>query len=218
MIRTLIFDFDGVIAQTVDIKTEAFRELFKDYPDHWQEIKRYHLLNGGISRFQKFRYFYKNILKKPLSQGGLKELGKRFRWLVLEKTIRAPLVKGAKSLLDSSLERYQMFVVSGTPQKEIIEIVRRRNMSRYFTGVYGSPRTKNELIKKILQKNKIKPVEAIFIGDSLSDLRAAKQSKVNFIARAVDRGTAWLNDQFISAIVKDMRAIAGLLKKLDIIG
>ncbi|GAF78578.1 unnamed protein product, partial [marine sediment metagenome] len=32
MIKAIIFDFDGVIVESSDIKTEAFRELFQDYP------------------------------------------------------------------------------------------------------------------------------------------------------------------------------------------
>ena len=40
MIKALIFDFDGVLAESVDVKTKAFLNLFKEYPQHLEEIKR----------------------------------------------------------------------------------------------------------------------------------------------------------------------------------
>ena len=62
--KAIIFDFDGVIAESVDVKTEAFKELFKAYPDKVKAIADFHIDNGGMSRFDKFRHIYKNILKK----------------------------------------------------------------------------------------------------------------------------------------------------------
>ena len=48
----LIFDFDGVICDSVNIKTQAFIELYKNYGSKIQEqVREYHLINSGISRF-----------------------------------------------------------------------------------------------------------------------------------------------------------------------
>ena len=42
-VRAVVFDFDGVIIESGDIKTEAFLELFAAYPEHLPAIKRHHL-------------------------------------------------------------------------------------------------------------------------------------------------------------------------------
>lgn len=34
MIKAIIFNFDGFIAESVDIKTKAFKGLFKNYPKY----------------------------------------------------------------------------------------------------------------------------------------------------------------------------------------
>ena len=46
----LLFDFDGVILESADIKTDAFRELFADQPAHVEEIVALHQRYGGVSR------------------------------------------------------------------------------------------------------------------------------------------------------------------------
>lgn len=63
-IDAIFFDFDGVILESVDIKGWAFGKLFENYPQHVDEIVAFHFANGGMSRFDKFRYIYKKYLKK----------------------------------------------------------------------------------------------------------------------------------------------------------
>ena len=51
--EVLIYDFDGVICDSVKIKTNAFIELYKNYSLKIQnQVKEYHILNSGISRFE----------------------------------------------------------------------------------------------------------------------------------------------------------------------
>ena len=65
--QTLIFDCDGVILNSNQIKTEAFYNVAKIYGHPAaQALKEYHILNGGISRYQKFEYLLTKILKKRI--------------------------------------------------------------------------------------------------------------------------------------------------------
>ena len=58
MIKNIIFDYDGTIADSVNIKTEAFAELYRNYgKDIESKVVKYHLNNGGVSRFEKFKYY-----------------------------------------------------------------------------------------------------------------------------------------------------------------
>ena len=58
-VKAILFDFDGVIVDSVDIKTIAFKELFSAFPEHSREIERYHLDHLGVSRYQKFEWIYR---------------------------------------------------------------------------------------------------------------------------------------------------------------
>ena len=76
MIKAIIFDLDGVIAESADIKTEAFKELIADYPKKIDEIINYHLVSAGISRYVKLLNIHELILGKDLPKDKEIELGK----------------------------------------------------------------------------------------------------------------------------------------------
>ena len=59
MLKAILFDFDGVLVESVDIKTKAFAKLFENEgPEIVNKVVEYHLANGGVSRFKKFDYIY----------------------------------------------------------------------------------------------------------------------------------------------------------------
>ena len=183
MIKTIIFDVDGVIIESADIKTRAFELLFAGYPDKLPAMIDYHKKNAGISRYVKFRHFYQNILGQELPPEKEKELGDRFSQIVLKEVIKSPLVAGVEDFLKTNHQRYPLFIASGTPQEELGYILKQRRLDIYFQAAYGTPRTKPEIIKTILAKQRLLGKEAIFIGDAESDREAAEKVGVYFIAR-----------------------------------
>ncbi len=186
MLKVILFDFDGVLVESVDIKTTAFAALFQDEGEEDRaSILDYHKKHGGISRRNKIIYFYKNILNRALTDEKLKELEQRFSKYVKDKVVQAPFVKGAHEFLRDNHNKYDFYVVSGTPQQELKEIVERKNLNSYFQGVYGSPCTKAEIIESLLSEKKYSKDEVIFIGDSVDDLEGALKCDVRFVARIV---------------------------------
>ena len=62
--KNLIFDCDGIILNSNKIKTDAFREVVSIYGKEASiSLVKYHLQNGGISRYHKFNYFLNKIAK-----------------------------------------------------------------------------------------------------------------------------------------------------------
>tara|TARA_Y100000310_G_scaffold313299_1_gene361502 strand:- start:863 stop:1495 length:633 start_codon:yes stop_codon:yes gene_type:complete len=186
--QAVFFDFDGVIVDSVPTKGEAFAELFREFgPEIEKKVVEYHFANGGISREEKFKYFFKEFLRKPLTQNHLTQLCQQFSDLVLEKVITAPFLPGVLDALEQlKKDNTSSFVVSGTPQDEIRYIVEQRDLSKYFQGVYGSPRKKGEIIKELLDENNLSQRKCLFIGDSLSDYEGAKETGVFFLGIVPD--------------------------------
>ncbi|MGC9436289.1 MAG: HAD family hydrolase, partial [Methanomicrobiales archaeon] len=175
----------GVIVESIALKTEAFREVFSFVPDHVDEIVEFHLRNGGMSRFEKFRYIYEHMLHEELTDEQSARLGERFSAYVFDGMLRVPFVDGACDLLERYHGDIPLYVVSATPEEEIREIVKHREIDRFFDGVYGSPRSKADCIRDILEEHEIAPREALFIGDAPNDWEAAQATGVRFIARVM---------------------------------
>ena len=183
MYKVVIFDFDGVILESLDIKKNAFLKIFQDFPEHAEEIARYHLQNGGVSRYDKFEYIYTNILKIPFKKDESKKLGEIFSNIILDEMQKCPFVIGALEFLEKYSEISKLYIASGSPQNELRFIVEKRGLNKFFKGVYGIPASKTKIIKKILELEKINNKDVLFIGDAMADFEAAESSNIPFIAR-----------------------------------
>ena len=183
MTRVVAFDFDGVILESAEIKTTAFRRLFEDWPDDVDRIVQYHLDNAGVSRFEKFRVIYREMLGLPLSGDEERELGERFSALVLEEVLTCPFVDGARELLARRCDELPLFVASGTPEEELRHIVERRGLTPHFTGVYGTPAKKAEILARIASEQAVEPGEILFVGDAMTDLEGARGAGTRFVGR-----------------------------------
>jgi beta-phosphoglucomutase len=183
MISTIILDFDGVILESVSVKTEAFRTLFSFVPDHVEEIVQFHKDNGGMSRYDKFRYIYTNILKENLSKDRFEELSEKFAAIVFNEVIKAPFVPGAQEFLKTFYSKIPLYVISATPEEELNQIIQKRDLSHYFRKVFGAPRKKTECISDIKKITGFSPEFVLFVGDAKNDYEAAKAAGIRFIGR-----------------------------------
>ncbi|MBC8460160.1 MAG: HAD family hydrolase [Deltaproteobacteria bacterium] len=176
------FDFDGVLADSVEVKTRAFAKLFES---HGQEIQAlvvdHHRKNGGMTRVDKFYHYYREFLDKPLGLAELQRLCNDFSRLVVDEVVSAPEIPGAENFLKKWHNKAKCFVVSATPDEEISQIVRRRRLEIYFREILGSFRSKQENVRFLLEKYGFNPEKCFFFGDAESDYRAAMDCNVNFI-------------------------------------
>jgi phosphoglycolate phosphatase-like HAD superfamily hydrolase len=183
-IRAIVFDCDGVILESTDIKTEAFRALFeKGHPDRLAEILDYHVRHMGISRYVKFRRICTDILGEEYSPAREARLAAEFSRLVFDRVLKCPVVPGTREFLREARGRYRCFVASGTPYEELELILRRRRLLGYFEGAWGSPAKKPDVIRRVLRDGPFRKGEVVFVGDAESDWRAAKETGVRFVRR-----------------------------------
>ena len=208
MSRVVILDFDGVIVESLGIKTQAFRDLFSDYPQHLDQIMSYHLAHNAISRYIKFEYIVTNILDEAYDAKRKKELGARFSKLVCQKVIECPYVAGAEEFLQFFSSKVPLYLASASPQEELKVITKARGIDRYFKGIYGTPWEKPDVIRKVLLEEKVVPEEAIYIGDSKEDYAVAQKTGVPFIGRINEESF----DNLGIPVYQDLFGIKGYLQ------
>ena len=181
--QAVLFDFDGVIAASHEVKCAAFAALFAAHgPEVQQAVVRYHLDNGGLPRHLKLRHSCEQIARVAVDEAGLAELGERFAALVYEGVLAAPLLPGVdRTLRDLADRQISAFVVSGTPAEEMRRIVQAKGLDRFFLEVHGSPRPKAAIIREILARHRFTPDRCLFVGDALADYRAARATGLHFL-------------------------------------
>ena len=180
--KNLIFDFDGVILDSVQIKTLAFKKIFQDQEEQViSKIVKYHEYYGGVSRYKKIEYFYKHFIKKKLTKYENKKRLKQFRDASLDLLLKAKLIKGVLYFLKNNYTKYNFFISSGSPEAELKKICKKKKISKYFIRIFGSPKNKIFHIKKIIRLSGAKKKDYCFIGDSITDYSASKKMNIKFI-------------------------------------
>jgi HAD superfamily hydrolase (TIGR01549 family) len=180
----IVFDFDGVLVESVEVKTRAFAALYGPYgAGIVEQVVAFHQENGGMSRHRKFRYFHETLLGLPLSSAEEERLAAEFSALVEESVVAAPWVAGAHEFLLMHHASLPLFVASGTPDKELKRILQKRRMSPYFRAVFGSPANKGDILRGILEDGGYQPEKVLMVGDSLLDIEGAREAGTCFLGR-----------------------------------
>lgn len=183
-IKCLVFDCDGVLLDSVPVKTRAFARLAEPYGEEARDrFIMYHARHGGVSRYRKFAWFFEEVLHREITPGESDAWGKKFAEYALEEVRSCHMIAGAEAVLKAWCGRLPMYVCSGAPLAELELILRERGLARYFNGVYGSPPAKAELLQTIVSLHKnLAPEEFVMVGDAITDADAAEAAGTQFYA------------------------------------
>jgi len=203
-VDSIIFDFDGVIVESNHIRTEGFRKLLKgkNYPDEKvARLVRFHVSNGGLSRYYKLRYFFEEILKEDISDSQLFSLCSEYSALVKQDVAGAEWVEGAPGFLKDNYLKYRFFIVSGSDQDELRDICRIRGIDKFVLDILGSPTDKKTNIKNLIHKYNLSAGHTLFVGDSVNDMEAAQSAGIRFIVRDSGSCGEWSRGMIV---IKDL--------------
>lgn len=186
-----IFDFDGVIKDSVKVKSEAFVQLYESEGREFQlKVEQYHLANGGISRYVKFKV-WNEWLGRSTSEETIDELAENFAQLVIDNVVASPFVDGAIEAIESASENAISFIATGTPDDEINMILSQLGLEKFFREVHGASRKKATIVNDILERFYLASSEVLFIGDAQTDYKAALDTGLDFYLRKTDYNSDW---------------------------
>lgn len=180
-IRCLVFDCDGVILDSVPVKTRAFARLAEPYgPEARDRFVMYHTVHGGVSRYRKFAWFFREVLGREITQAESEDWGRRFAGYALDEVRRCALIPGAAETLEAWHGRLPLYVCSGAPDEEVKAVLAERGLAGLFTGICGSPPAKAELLARIVAGAGVEPEAALMVGDAVTDRDAAESVGTRF--------------------------------------
>jgi len=182
MIKNILFDFDGVILDSMPIRDYGFKEIFKDFDDGLvNKLLEYHNQNGGLSRYVKIKYFYNKLLKQEISEDKIINYADNFSKIMKIKLVdKRYLIADTLKFIKESYKKYNLHIVSGSDEKELQYLCKELGIDSFFQSVNGSPTHKNILVENVLATNRYIESETILIGDSVNDYDAATENNLVF--------------------------------------
>ena len=180
----IVFDFDGVIVESTDIKSQAFYDVALPWGKEAAErMAKYHAEHFGVSRYVKFAWFFEHVLGRPITAKESTDLGNNFSEICLEKIKQAPYVPGFTDVLSVAYGRCPLYIASATPQEELERILAWRDIGDFFKAVYGSPPGKTKLLEQAVEAMNLPAANILMVGDSNTDLEAALAVGTKFYGR-----------------------------------
>lgn len=188
--KTLIFDFDGTIADSFETLLEIFEEIHarpqKLTPN---EVK---MLRGEPIK-KIIKYLKIRRLMVP-------------RLIIKAKRLlaqRMPTIRTFQYLPQIIRQLHQqgvpMYILSTNSPANIEVFLKKNNLDGCFTKIYGNTGlfSKSSALKKIIKKEELSRADCVYIGDEVRDIEAARKAKISSV------GVTWgFND---AASIKNAR-------------
>lgn len=182
--KIIFWDFDGVILDSMKIRTAGFRKLFSDYPNEAiDNLIDYHLKNGGLSRYVKISYFFNEIMVSGINDEQVNIWAKKYSDIVTEDLVSPKLfINDSLSFIKEEHQNFTFHIVSGSDGVELRSVCKQLGIDVFFKSINGSPTPKSELIKSIINTEDYSRNDCCMIGDSINDFDAAESNGITFFA------------------------------------
>lgn len=169
MNKQIIFDFDGTLVDTFDVIKKIAINEYGEYDIDFELFKQ----EGARGLLKKA-----NIPRRKLPGMILNVTSK------LRKSENIKLFPGIVDMLYSLKNNYKIGIVSSNSKDIIIDALKKHNIENLFEFVYSESSLfgKHLVLKRVCDKQNIKPLDVIYVGDEDRDIIAAKKAGIKTIA------------------------------------
>ena len=178
-IKVVVFDFDGVLVDSEDMKRKALKDSFMEIGENFaQKIFEYQQLTGA-NRYDVSSYAADKLGE---DKNWAERYSQKYSDIVREKIIKMPKMSTCESTLLTLAKKYPLYISSATPKDELNKILVAKTMRHMFKEALGGPESKVSHFSSIIAKENIDAEEILFIGDSESDAKIADIFGLDFLA------------------------------------
>jgi len=186
-VKAIIFDIDGVlidVSHSYRIAIKKTAEFFLGKMLNMEDVES--VKNRGINDDCDAAEI---LIQENDGDFRKKVIVKKFQEYYLGRKFDG-LVKNEKCLVKEDvlkkLKKYKLGVFTGRPKEEAVYGLKRFKIDKYFKGVVFREEVKEgkpnpEGLLKLIKKLNVNNDEVVYVGDNLSDLRAANNANVGFV-------------------------------------
>ncbi len=171
---SVIFDFDGTIADSLPVILQLFYKWSKREPFSDEEIAA---LRDMPAR-EVINAVGVPIWRAPsLLVRGRKEFTKHIDEIDIFQGMQ-------ETIIALHSQGHALYLMSSNSQRNVSEYLKRHDLEKYFSAVYGSAGLfkKASAMKKIVKRHRLNKAETFSIGDETRDIDAAKKIGLQTIA------------------------------------
>jgi glutamyl/glutaminyl-tRNA synthetase/phosphoglycolate phosphatase-like HAD superfamily hydrolase len=174
-IKAIVFDVDGVIIDSCDIKGKIITKFYTENLNlNKEEIKK---ISFYLNRKLQFKFINENIKKIDIEKE-LNLLNEKLKQVENDFLLNEKLV----NFIKSNYKNYLFFTNTMMPHNSLEKIFKNHNLHKYFKELFSyDTGLKNENLEKISKKYDLKYEEIIFIDDSKGHIEKSKELKINTI-------------------------------------
>lgn len=179
-IQVVVFDYDGTLVQSNEVKKAAYRPLFppgKTY-DGWlaAALKKYPV----GPRTAVIHDVLENAQWPSADPAGrslhIKALLRQYDHQATQGAARCAIRPGALRVLRELRGKCALYLLSATPQASLERIVDERQWRQFFKKIYGWPNDKADCLKQIAAMEGVRVGDVLMVGDHPTDADAAERA------------------------------------------
>jgi HAD superfamily hydrolase (TIGR01509 family) len=176
MTKVIIFDFDGTLADTIDILLSITNRLSTEFG--FKSATKEELAQlSNLNSWQILQYSGISIFKFPL-------LIRRLKAELHREVPQIQLFPGIKEvLLELKKRGFQLGIITSNSRENVLGALEKNGLQDTFTFIYsGSTFGKHKVINKWLRIENIHTEKVVYVGDEIRDIDAAKKTGIKVIA------------------------------------
>jgi len=176
MTKVIIFDFDGTLADTIDILLSITNRLSAEFG--FKSATKEELAQlSNLTSWQILKYSGISIFKFPL-------LIRKLKAELRSEIPTIQLFSGIKEvLLELKKLGFQLGIITSNSRENVLASLENNNLQDTFTFIYSSSTFgKHKVIDRWLKREHINPEQVVYVGDEVRDIDAAKKTGIKIIS------------------------------------
>jgi len=174
MIKAVLFDFDGTIADTLPVSVACVNILSKKYDYSKVALSKCRdiSMREAVNKYLKISMF-----RLPFFVKDLKEL-------LSKHSDDIKIFDGMDKVIRLLSQRYMIGILTSNSESFVSSILNKYNLRKNvsFINSDASVFGKDMMLRKFLKKNNLRVNDVVYVGDEVRDIEACKKLKLKMIA------------------------------------